>query len=410
MQINKNYRYEAGSVDDLQDIVFQAIDEVSEELREISLKIHDKPELAKEERFAHELLVNYLKKKGFKVTPSAYGIETAFVAEFQSKTGEGRVVSFNSEYDALPEIGHACGHNLIAISGVGAAIGLKAVLEKFEIEGTVKLFGTPAEEIGVGKIELIEAGAYKDVNVSLMIHPGAFGGAFGKHIANNSIEVEYFGKSAHASGAPWEGINALDAIILAYNNIGLLRQQSLPTNRVHGIITNGGTAPNVIPDYTSGKFKVRGMTIEDLRSFGPRVQKCFEGAAEATGAKLKTKWSKEIYDLKTNSSMATRYETYDSQKFGTKFPSREQQQSSTSFTPSTDQGNVTHIVPGIQPVYNIFEMSSGINNHTPKFAEQARTKFAHEKTIEATKSVALVGLDILIDDKFYREVRKCFET
>ncbi|RIB23049.1 hypothetical protein C2G38_2139918 [Gigaspora rosea] len=396
-------------VDDLQDIVFQAIDEVSEELREISLKINDKPELAKEERFAHELLVNYLKKKGFKVTPSAYGIETAFVAEFQSKIGEGRVVSFNSEYDALPELGHACGHNLIAISGVGAVIGLKAVLEKFEIEGTVKLFGTPAEEIGVGKIELIEAGAYKDVDVSLMIHPAAADGAFGKLIANNSIVVEYFGKSAHASGAPWEGINALDAIVLAYNNIGLLRQQSLPTNRVHGIITNGGTAPNVIPDYTSGRFTVRGMTIEDLRSFCPRVQKCFEGAAEATGAKLKTKWSKGTYDVKINSPMATRYETYNSQKFGTKFPSREQQ-FSTSFAASTDQGNVTYVVPGIHPSYSIFETSSEINNHTPKFAEQARTKFAHEKTIEATKSVALVGLDILIDDKFYREVRKCFET
>ncbi|KAF0431407.1 amidohydrolase [Gigaspora margarita] len=409
MQINKDYRYEAESVDDLQDIVFQAIDEVSEELGEISLKIHDNPELGKEERFAHELLVNYLKKKGFKVTPSAYGIETAFVAEFQSKTGEGRVVSFNSEYDALPDIGHACGHNLIAISGVGAAIGLKAVLEKFEIEGTVKLFGTPGEEIGYGKVELIEAGAYKDVDVSLMIHPTTFDGAFGKLIANNKVEVEYFGKSAHASGAPWEGINALDAIVLAYNNIGLLRQQSLPTNRIHGVITNGGTAPNVIPDYTSGKFIIRGMTIEDLRSLHPRVQKCFEGAAEATGAKLKTKWSKETYDVKINSPLATRYETYNSQKFGTKFASREQQYL-TSFAASTDQGNVTYVVPGIHPVYNIFETSSENKNHTPKFAEQARTKFAHEKTIEATKSVALVGLDILIDDKFYREVRKCFET
>ncbi|CAG8591401.1 3440_t:CDS:2, partial [Gigaspora margarita] len=359
-------------VDDLQDIVFQAIDEVAEELGEISLKIHDNPELGKEERFAHELLVNYLKKKGFKVTPSTYGIETAFVAEFQSKTGEGRVVSFNSEYDALPDIGHACGHNLIAISGVGAAIGLKAVLEKFEIEGTVKLFGTPGEEIGYGKVELIEAGAYKNVDVSLMIHPTTFDGAFGKLIANNQVEVEYFGK-------------------------------------IHGVITNGGTAPNVIPDYTSGKFTIRGMTIEDLRSLHPRVQKCFEGAAEATGAKLKTKWSKEIYDVKTNSPLATRYETYNSQKFGTKFLSREQQYS-TSFAASTDQGNVTYVVPGIHPVYNIFETSSENKNHTPKFAEQARTKFAHEKTIEATKSVALVGLDILIDDKFYREVRKCFET
>ncbi|KAF0445459.1 amidohydrolase [Gigaspora margarita] len=409
MQIKKDdYCYKAESVDDLRDIVFQAIDEVSEELREISLKIHDNPELGNEEKFAHELLVNYLRKKGFNVTPSAYGLETAFVAEFQSKTGEGRVVSFNSEYDALPDIGHACGHNLIAITGVGAAIGLKAVLEKFEIEGIVKLFGTPAEESSFGKIDLIEAGAYKDVDVSLMLHPHVHNGAFGNFLALNSTEVEYFGKSAHASGAPWEGINALDAIVLAYNNIGLLRQQNLPTNRVHGIITNGGSAPNVIPDYTSGKFYVRGRTSEDLKLLCSRVQKCFEGAAEATGAKLKTEWSREVYDVKINSPLATRYETYSSQRFGTKFPSSEQQ-SSISFG-TTDQGNVTYVVPGIHPTYNIFESPSKVRNHTLEFAKQAETKFAHEKTIEATKSIALVGLDILIDDKFYKEVRKCFET
>ncbi|CAG8539402.1 6923_t:CDS:10, partial [Scutellospora calospora] len=336
--------YTPCEVNDLSDIAFQAIDEVSEELREISLKIHDHPELGNEERFAHKLLVNYLKKKGFKVTPNAYGLETAFVAEFHSKTGEGRVVSFNSEYDALPNIGHACGHNLIAISGVAAAIGIKAVLEKLEIKGAVKLFGTPAEESTFGKTDLIEAGAYKDVDVSLMIHP------------QQSVDVEYFGKSAHASGAPWEGINALDAIVLAYNNIAVLRQQSLPTNRIHGIITSGGNAPNVIPDYTSGKFNVRGRTIEDLKALYPRVQRCFEAAAEATDAKLKITWHSEAYELKINSPMATRYETYLSQKFGIKVPSKEQQ-SSISFG-STDQGNVSHVVPGIHPTFNIFESPS----------------------------------------------------
>ncbi|CAG8691567.1 19810_t:CDS:10 [Cetraspora pellucida] len=390
MQRNKDYHYEAESVNDLADVACQAIDEISEELREIGLKIHDHPELGYEERFAHELLVNYLKNKGFKVTSSAYGLETAFVAEFQSKAGEGRVVAFNSEYDALPEIGHACGHNLIAISGVAAAVGLKAVLEKFEIEGTVKLFGTPAEENGFGKVDLIEAGAYKDVDACLMLHP-----------------KQYFGKPSHASGAPWEGINALDAIVSAYNSIGLLRQQNLPTNRIHGIITSGGAAPNVIPDYTSGKFYVRGKTVEDLKALCPRVQKCFEAAAEATGAKLKLKWIREVYDVKINSPMATRYETYDSQKFGTKFPSKEQQ-SSISFG-TTDQGNVTYVVPGIHPIYNIFESPAKVRNHTREFAAQARTKFAHDKTIEASKSVTLVGLDILIDDKFYKEVKKSFD-
>ncbi|CAG8730243.1 7341_t:CDS:2, partial [Cetraspora pellucida] len=212
------------------DIALKAIEDVSEELREISIKIHENPELAYEEKYAHKLLVNYLQEKGFKVTPNAFGLETAFVAEFQSKAGKGRVVSFNSEYDALPDIGHACGHNLIAISGIGAAIGLKAVLEKFYIKGTVKLFGTPAEEQGSGKVDLIKAGAYEGVDISLMVHPSVLNGGFINFLAVQSADVEYFGKPAHASAMPYLGINALDAIVLAYNNIGLLRQQILPTD------------------------------------------------------------------------------------------------------------------------------------------------------------------------------------
>jgi metal-dependent amidase/aminoacylase/carboxypeptidase family protein len=153
------------------------------------------------------------------------------VAEFSSKGGKGRVVSFNSEYDALPGIGHACGHNLIAIGGVAGAIALKAVFEKHKIPGTVKLFGTPAEEKGDGKTQMIKKGAYDDVDISLMVHPGPFEGTFFNFLAIQPCEIEYFGRTAHAAGIPWEGINALDAMVLAYNNIGLLRQQILPTNR-----------------------------------------------------------------------------------------------------------------------------------------------------------------------------------
>ncbi|GBB98856.1 hypothetical protein RclHR1_03340017 [Rhizophagus clarus] len=393
------------------DTAIKAIDEKSEELRTISLQIHEKPELGGEEEFAHNLLVTYLEDQGFDVTPSAYGIETAFIAEFSSKGGKGRVVSFNSEYDALPGIGHACGHNLIAISGVAAAIALKAVFEKHEIPGKVKLLGTPAEETTDGKISLIKAGAYDDVDISLMVHPSPYDGGFFRFLAIEFCDVEYFGRNAHAAGIPWEGINALDAIVLAYNNIGLLRQQILPTDRIHGIITNGGKAPNVIPDYTSGKFCIRGRTIENLRDLKPRVYRCFEAAAEATGC-TKANGAKdpkitkrsEAFDVNINIPLAERYEEH-LKKFGIKFlPKNEQDGISRG---STDQGNVTYIVPGIHSLFDI-KPPKGISNHTPEFAEASKTEVAHEATMTASKGIALTGLDFLIDDEFAKRVRDSF--
>ncbi|CAB4433646.1 unnamed protein product [Rhizophagus irregularis] len=395
------------------DTVIKAIDNKSEDLRTISLQIHEKPELSYEETFAHNLLVNYLKDQGFKVTPSAYNVETAFVAEFSSKGGEGRIVSFNSEYDALPGIGHACGHNLIAISGVAAAIALKAVFEKHEIPGKVKLFGTPAEEIGDGKIDLIKAGAYDDVDISLMVHPSPYEGSFYNYYALESWDIEYFGRNAHAAGIPWEGINALDAMVLAYNNIGLLRQQILPTDRIHGVITNGGKAPNVIPDYTSAGFMIRAKTLENLRALKPRVQKCFEAAATATGCTEangtkdpKITRKRELFDMKINSPLGERYEEY-LRKFGIEFkPKLEQEKVSLG---STDQGNVTYVVPGIHPLYDI-KAPQGSGNHTIGFTNAAKTEFAHEATLTASKGIALTALDFLIDDEFAKQVKDAFNT
>nr|CAG8546903.1 5717_t:CDS:10 [Entrophospora candida] len=316
----------------------QAIDQVSSELREISLKIHEHPELAYHEKYAHELLVTYLKSKGFEVTPSAYGIETAFTAEFQSKAGKGRTVSFNSG------IGHACGHNLIAISGVAAAI-----------------------ETGGGKIDLIEAGAYDNVDISLMVHPGTIDAAFANFFALRAVSVEYFGKNAHASG-----INALDALISAYSNISLLRQQILPTNR----------------------------------SLQPRVQKCFDAASVATGTKVKTNWRREVCDVKNNGPLATRYEYYLTTLFGKKFQPKHEQLASPSGA-STDQGNVTYVVPGIEPAYDIHALP-GNYNHTIGFTGAAKTILAHKETITASKGITLVGLDFLIDDEFSKEVKRVF--
>ncbi|PKC58966.1 putative amidohydrolase [Rhizophagus irregularis] len=396
----------------------KAIDDKSEDLRSISLKIHENPELeyiylAFKEIFAHNLLVEYLKDQGFKVTPSAYGLETAFVAEFTSKGGEGRVISFNSEYDALPEIGHACGHNLIAIGGVAAAIAIKAVFEKHEIPGKVKLFGTPAEENGGGKIILIKAGAYNDVEISLMIHPSPYEGSFFSHFANESYNIEYFGRNAHAAGIPWEGINALDAMILAFNNIGLLRQQIKPTEtRIHGIINNGGKAPNVIPDYTSASFTIRGKTLEVLNALKPRVYGCFEAAGEATGCTeangtkdVKIFRKRRVFDVKANVTLGERYEEY-LRKFGKEIIPKSEQDG--VFLGSTDQGNVTYVVPSIHALYDI-KPPKGSGNHTIGFTDATKSEFAHNATLFASKGIALTALDFLIDDEFAKKVKDTFD-
>ncbi|GES84831.1 putative amidohydrolase [Rhizophagus clarus] len=392
-------------LNEYEDTAIKAIDEKSEELRSISLQIHENPELGGEEEFAHNLLVTYLKDQGFDVTPSAYGIKTAFVAEFSSKGGKGRVVSFNSEYDALPEIGHACGHNLIAISGVAGALALKAVFEKHEIPGKVKLFGTPAKETTGGKIELIKAGAYDDVDVSLMVHPNALDGGFFHHIALEPWNVENFGRNAHTAGISWAGINALDAIVLPHNSIGLLRHQILPTDRIHGIITNGGEAPNVIPDYTSGKFYIHGRTIENLLALRPRV------FAEAIGCKaneamnLKIAWGRTLFDVKTNIPLAERYEEH-LKRFGIKFLTKDEQINVSRG--STDQGNVTYVVPGIHPIFDI-KPPKGSGTHTSGFTEASKTEVAHEVTLTASKGIVLTGLDFLIDDEFAKRVKDSFD-
>lgn len=242
----------------------------------------------------------------YQIRRKTYGLDTSFEIEFKHGDG-GRVLVFNAEYDALPGIGHACGHNLIATSSIAAFI---ATVETLSVLGrstslpgyTVRLLGTPAEEGGGGKLKLIDAGAYKNVDACLMVHPVTLGhndaSVPGVQIAgpesllaNNKIRVKYSGTTAHAAGAPWEGINALDAVVSAYVNISLLRQQILPSQRVHGIVSNGGERPNVIPNSTTLEYYIRSPDSKSLKVLTDRVFKCFEGAATATGCTVEYEWS-----------------------------------------------------------------------------------------------------------------------
>lgn len=232
----------------------------------------------------------------------AYGLDTALEVTYSQGNG-GRVIAFNAEYDALPGIGHACGHNLIATSAIGAFLGACEAMKTIysdKIGYTVRLLGTPAEEGGGGKQCLIDAGAYKDVDACFMVHPfPALSGApellsssmcTGQYLASDIVKVTFTGIPAHASAAPWEGINALDAVVSAYVNISMLRQQILPTQKIHGIVVNGGERPNVIPRSTTVEYCIRSETVKTLKPLTERVVKCFEAAATATGCTVEFEW------------------------------------------------------------------------------------------------------------------------
>lgn len=267
-------------------------------------QIWSNPELAYAEYGAHEAICSFFEavaSDGYKVSRKAWGLETAFEIEW-SNGKQGRVVAFNAEYDALPGIGHACGHNLIATSSIAAFIATcEAIKSNPDVGYTVRLYGTPAEESGGGKVRLIDAGAYKDIDACLMVHPvpmapgnpelhGMATVIEGGFLANDKVKVTFTGKPAHAAAAPWEGINALDAVVSAYVSISMLRQQILPTQKLHGVIVNGGDRPNIIPMSATVDYYIRSPTKKTLKPLTEKVIKCFEAAAIATGCKVDFEW------------------------------------------------------------------------------------------------------------------------
>ncbi len=365
------------------------IDGATAELRALSLDIHDHPELAYEETHAHEVLTEFLAERGFTVERSAYGVDTAFRAVAGSG---GPTIAVLCEYDALPGIGHACGHNLIATAGIATGLALESVLG--EGNGTVVVLGTPAEERGGGKIDLIDAGAFADVDAAMMLHPSGGIGAGkvrtrGRPNAIQSVFVTYRGRNAHAAGRPWDGLNALDGLIHAFNGISLLRQQMRPTARVHGIITDGGQAPNIIPDETRAHFYVREISLPRLDELRPRVHACFEAAALATGTELEARWQGHVYsDMLSSSPLAESYEEHAA-ALGMEVDPEPRLGGG-----STDMGNVTYVVPGIHPSFGI---ESEAANHTAGFTAAAATEAAHEETLRAAKALALTALDLYSD-------------
>ncbi|KIK68291.1 hypothetical protein GYMLUDRAFT_256039 [Collybiopsis luxurians FD-317 M1] len=388
---------------DILGAIEKKIEEMSQELNVLSLDIHGHPELGFEEKYTHDVLTAFMVKHGFQVTEH-YLLPTAWRALFKHGIG-GRTIGVNSEMDALKGIGHACGHNLIAIGGVAVAIALKHVMTLFDIPGTVELLGTPAEEFLSGKVKLLELGAYRNMDICLMCHPapGPKGSAsLSSCLAVQRISAEYSGHTAHAALSPWEGRNALDAAVTAYNSISALRQQLKPNVRVHGIIDGKEWAANVIPDNARYLCYVRASTRAEQEVAMERVMPCFEAAALATGCQLKTTIIGGTHDLRQNKAlgdelahiMCSRYGTVD-YEWGIAGA-------------STDFGNVTYDLPGLHPGFAIPTAENG-GNHTPQFAQAAATIEAHNACLDISKALAATGVRVLLDDSFFDKVKKTFE-
>jgi amidohydrolase len=280
-------------------IINNHLDDVSSSIyTDVNKAIHSNPELVYEEYIAHDTLSSYLEKQGYTVTRKAYGLDTSFQAEFGSG---GRIVVFCAEYDALPGMGHACGHNLVATSPLAAFLGASRVLLDLGLARRVRILGTPAEEGGGGKVKLIEAGAFEappgepPIAGAFMVHPmsaeslglGSYAGLAGwRLIASEKLRVEFRGRTAHAAGDPWNGLNALDAAVAAHNNVAMLRQQIRPDERIHGAFEDGGAAPNVVPEYTRMNWCVRSSTVKRSKVLLKRVKRCFEAGAAAAGCEI----------------------------------------------------------------------------------------------------------------------------
>lgn len=363
--------------------VWQKVDELSGELWDLALRIHAHPEVGYEEHQAAAWLAEMLERGGFRVERGTAGISTAFRAVHPA-AAPGPRVTLLAEYDALPELGHACGHNLIAAIAVGAALGLAPF--KADLPGTLLVLGTPAEEGGGGKIRLIKAGLFRDVDAAMMVHPADQTLVDRGSLAITEVEVAFHGRAAHASSQPDQGINALDAVIQTFVGLNALRQHIRDGSRLHGIITHGGVKPNIVPEYAAARFYVRAPDNGYRDELVEKLRRCAEGAALATGARLEFRLVGHAYKaIRPNRALAQRF-AHHIAALG--FPVEEPR----GGLGSTDMGDVSWEVPAIHPYIRIGPGT--IPGHSRAFCEAARAEPARAALIAAAKALAAVCLDL----------------
>jgi len=378
-----------------------AIDEHRDGLIELSLRIHRTPELGYQERQAAEWLATFLEGAGFEVQRAYAGVETAYRGDAAGK-GPGPTVAVLSEYDALADIGHACGHNLIAIMGVAAAVGVRAVMG--QLPGKIAAIGTPAEEGGGGKVAILKAGGFDDVDAAMMIHPSSRTLAMRGSLASSRVDVEFRGKAAHAAAQPDRGINALDGIITTFNAVNAMRQQLRSDARVHGIITSGGSAANIIPDYAASKWSVRALDHAYQQEVLNRFIACAEGAATATGTTVKvTVHENSSYENMVPSTPIS--ERWAKHLAGLGVPVMAT--SPDERMGSTDMGNISRVIPSIHPYIAI--APEGTPGHSTAFRDAAATPQALENALAAGKAMALAAIDLLAEPSLMKAALEEFE-
>lgn len=392
--------YSSGRKDaeDLKATVLHQVESQRAELVDLSLRIHRNPELGFHEVKASRWLTDYLEGNGFQIGREISGLATAFRGSYGS--GKPRFAIL-AEYDALPGIGHGCGHNLIATLAVGAAIAAKTAIDCYG--GTVLVLGTPAEELYGGKAIMAEQGVFADLDVAMMVHPGSRNVVITKTLACVSLEIEFYGKPAHAAAQPERGINALEALLQAFNAINGLRQHIKSSARLHGIITDGGEAANVVPAHSAATFLVRAEDEAYLSILRERVLSCFQAASLSTGARLEYRWGKAYYAPMRSNRILARLFARNLEALGYEVDWSGQEMG----FGSTDMGNVSQIVPSIHPFIAI--APPGVVTHSVEFASLASSQSGWEGMMMAAKALSLTVCDLLanphIRQRVWREFR-----
>lgn len=390
------------SIGVFQDRIINEIDKNKDDYINISHKIHGYAEIGNEEINSSKLLINVLEKEGFTVEKDLAGHSTSFIARKKSNKKSGPTIGYLAEYDALPKLGHACGHNIIGTASVAAAIGLSKLVD--EIGGTILVFGTPAEEggeNGSAKASFVKQNLLDNVDACLMVHPGNKTSVTPNSLANNPIQFEFIGKSAHAASSPEEGINALDGVIQLFNGINALRQHVKDDVRIHGIITDGGNAPNIVPDYAKAKFFIRAATRKSCDLVTEKVKNIAKGAALITGTEVKIKFfQNEIDDFLVN----RKFDNIFAENL--KLLGIDTEKTLSGGIGSTDAGNVSQVIPTIQPIIKIG--GDDLVAHTAEFCEAAKSKQGDEALVVSAKALALTGLTLLTDESKVEEIREEF--
>ncbi|MBI4181170.1 MAG: M20 family metallopeptidase [Chloroflexi bacterium] len=378
-------------------LVIGEVDTRHHQLGEISLKIHANPELGLKEVKAANWLTEYLEENGFSVERGIGELPTAFRASY----GEGKpAIAILAEYDALPDIGHACGHNLIATTAIGAGVAARPAVD--QLGGSILVIGTPAEEGYGGKIILAGRGVFNNLDIAMMVHPGTYDAATTQALACQTLNIEFLGKAAHAAAEPEAGINALEAMLQSFTAINSLRQHIKSTARIHGIITDGGAAANIVPAHSAGNFIVRAEDDAYLDELKEKVLNCFVGAATATGAQLQYKWGETRYAPLLNNLSLAKLFARNMRSLGRKITLSDP----TNSFGSTDMGNVSQMVPSIHPFVAIAQPD--VLAHSPRFAVAAASEAGTRGMLDAAKALAMTVVDLLSNPEIVDKIKEEF--